>query len=408
VIWRSVQGIAAAFLVPGSLAIISASFEESSRGKAIGTWSGFTAITMALGPVLGGYLIEHVSWRWVFFINLPLAALVIVISLRHVPESRSANSQQIDWLGATVGTLGLTGLIYGFVESAHLGWGSPRIIGSLILGLFALVLFVFIEMRVTAPMVPLDLFKRRAFAGANLLTLFLYSALGAFFFLFPLNLIQIQKYSATATGAAGLPMIVLMFSLSRWSGGLVARYGSKLPLVVGPLIAAAGFLLFAIPSLSSNYWNTFFPAFVVLGLGMAISVAPLTTTVMGSVEQDRAGTASGINNAVARVAGVLAIAVLGAVMVSAFAYSLRASVGHLRLDSKTSQVLESNVNKLGALEVPANQDKPTKETIRTAIAQAFVVGFRIVILICAGLALLSSLVAWRMIPSRTAEMANSA
>jgi EmrB/QacA subfamily drug resistance transporter len=405
VIWRSVQGIAAAFLVPGSLAIISASFEESSRGKAIGTWSGFTAITMALGPVLGGYLIEHVSWRWVFFINLPLAALVIVISLRHVPESRSANSRKIDWRGAIVGTLGLTGLVYGFVESAHLGWGNPRIVGSIIFGLVALALFVFIEMRVAAPMVPVDLFKRRAFAGANLLTLFLYSALGSFFFLFPLNLIQIQKYSATATGAAGLPLILLMFSLSRWSGGLVARYGPRLPLLVGPIIAAAGFLLFAVPSLNTNYWTTFFPGFVVLGLGMSISVAPLTTTVMGSVEQDRAGTASGINNAVARVAGVLAIAVLGSVIVAAFAYSLRTSVDHLRLDSKAIQVLESNVNKLGALDVPASQDQPTRETIRTAIAQAFIFGFRIVMFICAGLAILSSLVAWRMIPSRTAEMA---
>ncbi len=407
VIWRSIQGIAAAFLVPGSLAIIGASFGESSRGQAIGTWSGFTAMTTALGPVLGGWLIEHVSWRWVFFINLPIAVLVVVISRRCVPESRNGNPRQIDWLGALVGTLGLTGLVYGFVESAHLGWANPRIVGSLIFGLAALVSFVFIEMRVAAPMVPLDLFKRRAFAGANLLTLFLYAALGAFFFLFPMNLIQIQKYSATATGAAGLPMILLMFSLSRWSGGLVARYGPRLPLLVGPITAAAGFLLFAIPSQSPNYWTTFFPGFVVLGLGISISVAPVTTTVMGSVEQDRAGTASGINNAVARVAGVLAIAVLGSVMVTTFAHSLRASVDHLRLDYKTSQGLESNVHKLGALEVPASQDKQTKETIRSTIAQSFVFGFRIVMYICAGLALLSSLVAWRMIPSRAAEMANT-
>ena len=203
---------------------------------------------------------------------------------------------------------------------------------------------------------PPKLFQSGSFSGANLLTLFLYSALGIFFFLFPLNLIQIQKYSATATGAAALPMILLMFLLSRWSGGLLNRYGPKIPLIVGPLISAVAFLLFAVPDVRARYWTAFFPAFVVLGLGMAISVAPLTTVVMNSVEQERAGTASGINNAVARVASVLAVAVLGVVMAAAFTHSLRHSLDGLHLNAGVVQQLESNVAKLGSLGAPSGVD----------------------------------------------------
>jgi EmrB/QacA subfamily drug resistance transporter len=399
VAWRCVQGIGAAFLVPGSLAIISASFDEKSRGQAIGTWSGFTAITTAIGPVLGGWLIEHASWHWIFYINVPLAAITIAISLRHVPESRNSSAKGIDWLGAFVATVGLAGLVYGFLESAILGWSRVRVFGSLIVGFASLILFVLIEKRIASPMVPLKLFKSRMFSGANLLTLFLYSALGIFFFLFPLNFIQVQKYSATATGAASLPMILIMFSLSRWSGGLVGRYGARTPLIVGPLIAAAGFLLFAVPSVGGVYWTTFFPAFIVLGLGMAISVPPLTTVVMGSVEQNHAGTASGINNAVARVAGVLAIAVFGVVIVGVFNHRLRQLVASLRLAPAILQEIQSGVVKLGGLPVPANLDPATSATIQTNVAQAFVFGFRVIALICAGLSVMSSGVAARMLGS---------
>src|SRR6266705_3035262 len=292
VIARSVQGVGAAFLVPGSLAIISACFDEQARGRAIGTWSGFTAITTAAGPVLGGWLIEHASWRWAFFINVPLAVAVVTISLRHIPESRNATAGHVDWPGALVATVGLGGLVYGFIESVSLGWGHPLVFGSLIAGCACLIGFAFVEARISSPMVPLTLFESRSFSGANLLTLFLYSAIGIFFFLFPMNLIQVQGYSATATGAAILPLILLMFSLSRWSGGLVARYGSRGPLIFGPLIAAVGFGLFAVPSIGDSYWKGFFPAMIVLGFGMAVTVAPLTTVVMSSVDQDHAGTAS--------------------------------------------------------------------------------------------------------------------
>src|SRR5262249_1219177 len=353
-------------------AIISASFDEKSRGQAIGTWSGFTAITSALGPVLGGWLIEHVSWHWVFLINLPIAALVIAISAWHVPESRSSQARTVDWPGATSATLALAGLVYGFLESVTLGWRDPRVLATLFAGFTCLAIFLFVEKHVATPMVPFELFRSSAFSGANLLTLFLYAALGIFFFLFPLNLIQVHRYSATATGAAALPMILLMFFLSRWSGGLVGHYGPRAPLIIGPLIAAAGFLLFAKASVKANYWTALFPAFLVLGLGMAVSVAPLTTAVMSSVEQDRAGTASGINNAVARVAGVLAVAILGVVMVAAFVHSLRESLATQRLDPSIVHNLEANATRLGGLDAPSNQDPKTAATIRTAVAQSFV------------------------------------
>src|SRR6202171_3873835 len=328
IIARSIQGVGAALLVPGSLAIISTSFDETSRGRAIGTWSGFTAITAAIGPVLGGGLVQHASWRWVFFINLPLAAAVIAISLWSIPESRKATAGRVDWLAAILATVGLGGLVYGFIDSVNLGWTNPLVFGSLVVGVGCLITFGFAEAHGHSPVLPLALFKSRSFSGANLLTMFLYAAIGIFFFLFPLNLIQVQGYSTTAAGAAVLPLILLMFFLSSWSGGLVTRYGPRRPLIVGSAITALGFVLFAALPAGFGYWKSLLPAIVVLGGGMAVTVAPLTTVVMNSVDQDRVGTASGINNAVARVAGVLAIAVLGMVLVKAFSYRLDNSMAH--------------------------------------------------------------------------------
>jgi EmrB/QacA subfamily drug resistance transporter len=406
VIARAVQGVGAAFLVPGSLAIISASFAEAERGRAIGTWSGSTAITTAIGPVLGGWLIQHASWRWAFFINLPLAAAVITISLAQVPESRSTAPKGVDWLGAVIVTIGLGGLVFSLIESAPLGWSNPLVFAPLIIGAACLLIFSFVEARVAAPMVPLELFQSRPFSGANLLTLFLYAAIGIFFFLFPLDLIQVQGYSATATGAASLPSILLLFLLSRWSGGLVARYGPRPPLIVGPLITATGFVLFAIPAVGGSYWSTFFPAFVVLGFGMAVSVAPLTTVVMSAVDQDRAGTASGINNAVARIAGLLAIAVLGSVMVRSFSTRLDRDLARLPIPPEEMKNLESNYIKLAALEIPASLDSNRFTEVKASVDDAFVHAFRLVMLICAGLAVASAIQAWWLIEAKAGSSAS--
>jgi EmrB/QacA subfamily drug resistance transporter len=398
IIARSIQGVGAALLVPGSLAIISTSFDDKTRGQAIGTWSGFTAITTAIGPVLGGWLVEHASWRWVFFINLPLAAAVIAISLWSIPEVRNVTGEGVDWLGTILATLGLAGLVYGLIDSVNLGWKSPLVFGSLVVGCGCLLAFVLVEVRIAAPMLPPALFKSRSFTGANLLTLSLYAAIGIFFFLFPLNLIQVQGYSTTAAGAAILPLILLMFFLSRWSGGLVAHYGAKPPLIIGPFIAALGFVLFAVPSVGGSYWITFFPAIIVLGFGMAVTIAPLTTVVMNSVSQDQAGSASGINNAVARVAGVLAIAVLGIVMVSALSSRLNRSLSHFALPPNVVREIQANESKLAGMQVPASLDPSTTNAVEESIANAFVFGFRTVMLICAGLSLISAAVGWLVIP----------
>jgi EmrB/QacA subfamily drug resistance transporter len=388
---RAVQGVGGALLVPGSLALISASFPEAERGKAIGTWSGFSAITTAIGPVLGGWLVEHWSWRAAFFLNIPLAAAVLLIAIWKVPESREKNHEgRLDWMGAALATVGLGGVVYGLIESSRLGFRNPLVLLTLIGGAVCLVLFVFNEARVKNPMTPLKLFRSRDFAGANVLTLFLYAALGGTFFFFTLNLIQIQGYSATAAGAALLPFVVLLFSLSRWSGGLVERFGARLPLTVGPIIAAVGFALFAVPSISPSYWTSFFPAVMVLGLGMAISVAPLTTTVMSAVGEEQAGVASGINNAVSRTAGLLAIAVFGVVMLYAFSQTLARRMNEIQLDDQLKHSLYDQRVKLAGIEMPATADSMTREKIKGAVADSFISGFRLIMFASAALALASA------------------
>jgi len=402
---RALQGIGAAFLVPGSLALISSSFDEKERGRAIGTWSGATAITTAIGPVLGGWLIEHLSWRWAFFLNLPLAIAVMLTSLWCVPESSSRQRGRIDGFGAIAATLSLSGLTFAFIESTRLGWRHPLVLISLVAGIAGVIEFHRVEATVASPMVPLSLFRSRAFTGANLLTFSLYAATGIFFFLLPLNLIQVQDYSATKAGAAILPLILIMFLLSRWSGGLVSRYGARLPLIAGPTIAAFGFLLCSVPSVGGSYWGTFFPALVVLGLGMAVSVAPLTTVVMQAVDQDRVGTASGINNAVARVAALLAIAVLGVVMVAAFRDQLNRQLAAVAMPALVRIDLQSNASKLAALKPPSGVEPAMASAIDSAIAGAFVFSFRLVMWICAALALASAAVAIRMIPAPSVAQA---
>jgi len=394
---RAIQGIGGALLVPGSLAIISASFPEQDRGRAIGTWSGSTAITTALGPVIGGWLIQHVSWRAIFFLNLPLALIVVFLVFRFVPESRDEESGRVDLLGAALATISLGAIVYGLIESSTLGFSSASVIIALSGGTLCFVTFILVEARIASPMMPLKLFRARDFAGANLLTLFLYAALGGTLFFLPLNLIQVQHYTPTAAGAALLPFILIMFLLSRWSGGLIKRYGSRLPLVVGPLIASIGFALLMRPGIGGSYWKTFFPAIVVLGIGMAISVAPLTTTVMNSVKASHAGIASGINNAVSRTAGLFAIAVLGVIMFSVFNSCLDERLDQMPVTPDLRHTLDAERIKLAAMEIPASANEELRTSLEVTIDECFVAGFRRVSLIGTASALASSATAFVML-----------
>ena len=411
IVARAVQGLGGALLVPGSLALISSSFDEEKRGKAIGTWSGFSAITTAIGPVLGGWLVEHLSWRAAFFLNLPLAVAVLAISLWKVPESSEKTHRgSLDWIGSALATIGLGGLVYGLIESPRLGFSNPLVLLTLIGGVVLLTLFIVNEARAKNPMVPLRLFRSRNFSGANLLTLFLYSALSGTFFFFTLNLIQIQGYSATAAGASLLPFVVLMFSLSRWSGGLIDRFGARLPLTIGPITAAVGFALFAVPSIGGSYWTSFFPAVIVLGLGMAISVAPLTTTVMTAVGEEQAGVASGINNAVSRTAGLLAIAVFGVMMLHTFSQTLASRMNELQLDERVKHSVYDERVKLAGIEIPSEIDSAAREQLKAAVAISFVRGFRVIMFTAAALAVASAASSWLFIrksrPARSQQQRN--
>jgi predicted MFS family arabinose efflux permease len=319
--------------------------------------------------------------------------VVLWIVFQHVPESRDPDARALDIPGAVLATLGLGGVVFGLIESQAGGFSDPLVLLSLALGATALVAFVLVERRVQEPMMPLSLFRSRNFSGANLLTLFLYAGLGGALYFLPFNLIQVHGYSATAAGSAFLPFVVITFILSRWAGGLVGRYGAKLPLVIGPTIAAAGFVLFALPGTGGSYWTTFFLAIVVMGLGMALVIAPLTTTVMNSVSGRHSGLASGVNNAVSRTGSLLAIPVLGIFVFTTFSADLDARTAELDLPQAARQQLEAEKVDLGGAEVPQGLDGGTATAVERVVDEAFVASFRIAMLVAAGLALASAVAA---------------
>jgi EmrB/QacA subfamily drug resistance transporter len=387
VIARAVQGLGGALLIPGSLAIIASSFTGEARGKAIGTWSGLSAVSTAVGPLLGGWLVDHISWRGVFFINVPLAVIVLLLLFKHVPESRDEGATgSLDWLGAALAATGLGAFVFGLIEANNRGFGDMLVVASLGMGVILLAAFIIAESRASSPMMPLSLFRSRNFSGANLLTLLLYAALNGMFFFLGFNLIQVQGYSATATGAATLPFIILISTLSRWAGRLTGRFGARLPMVVGPLVAAAGFALLAFTGVGGSYWTSFLPPITLVGLGMAITIAPLTSTVMNAVGERQAGTASGINNAVSWLSGLLVIAVLGLTAVGIFSNSLRARFEGAHTPGAVSRSVMAQRSKLAAIELPASLSGNERAAVHRMIADSFIDAFRAAMLTCAGLA----------------------
>jgi EmrB/QacA subfamily drug resistance transporter len=397
IVARAVQGLGGALLIPNSLALLGASIPPDRRGRAIGKWSALSAAAAGVGPVLGGWLIQVASWRWVFWINVPIAAATLIITRRWVPESRDPKARHLDLPGAALATLGLGGLVFGLLESPRLGFGDPAILIGLVGGVLMLGAFVRVEERSHEPMVPLDLFRSRTFTGANILTLLLYAALGGTFFFLPFNLIQVHHYSPSAAGAAMFPLIVLMTLLSGRSGRMADRYGVRRFLTFGPLIAGAGFALLAVPDTGGSYWTTFFPGMVVLGLGISATVAPLTTTVMTCFGPERAGVASGINNAVSRTAALLAIAVFGIIAYSRFGSSLSQALSRLGVPSEIRAMLWRERGKLAALPIPQSVPPHLRRGLEQAVDAAFVDAFRAIMLSAAGLAAGAALVAWLMI-----------
>jgi len=394
VVARAVQGVGAAFLVPGSLALISASFAENERGRAIGTWSGLSAMTTAFGPVPGCWLIDHASWRWAFFLNLPIALATLVLLYRHVPESRDdAARGRLDLPSAALATLGLFGVVFALTESSRAAGREALLWTALALGAASLGAFFVLEARTATPMLPLGLFRARRFSGANLLTFWLYGALAILFLALPLDLIDVQGWSATAAGASLLPFIGIMVALSRWSGGLLDRLGARVPLVVGPSIAGVGFALFTGPGVGGTYWTTFFPPMIVLGVGMAITVAPLTTTVMSAVTQERAGIASGVNNAVSRVAGLLAIALMAIPMVHVFTARMESGLAAGAMRPAIVSSMHAQAERLAAAQPPQGATPAESAAVHRIVADAFVAAFRWLAWAAAALAWLSALTA---------------
>jgi EmrB/QacA subfamily drug resistance transporter len=404
---RAAQGVGAALLIPCSLAIIGASFDETERGKAIGTWAGFSAISAAIGPLLGGWIVDHFTWRLIFLINPFVALPAIWIVLRHVPESRDpASSPGLDWLGALLAFAGLGSLVFGLVASSDLGWRDSKVVASIVAGLLLLVAFVFAERHSPAPMMPLDLFRSRTFSGVNLLTLLLYAALGGAFFFLPFDLIQVHGYSATLAGAVFLPFTIIMGGLSRWSGGLLDRFGARLPLVVGPAIAARGLALLALSPGGWPYWAAFLLPIAVLGLGMAVAVAPLTTSVINAVPAHRAGVASGVNNAVASVASLLAVALLGAVALSDFNRGLDHHLATHTVSFEVGRAVEAARGKFviepALAAVQGDDRRLTERIVRDALAESI----RLAMLLAATLALAGAVCAALTIaPTATGRVA---
>jgi EmrB/QacA subfamily drug resistance transporter len=308
---RALQGVGGALLTPGSLAIIEASFRREDRAPAIGAWSGLGGVTAAIGPFLGGWLVQAATWRLIFLINLPLAVLVVWVSVRHVPESRDPGATgRLDWAGAGLAALGLAGVVYALTDGPGQGWTSPRILGAGLVGVAALVGFLLWERYTPAPMLPLDIFASRQFSAANAVTFVVYGALGGSLFLLPIQLQRVVGYSPVASGVALVPITVLMLLLSARAGRLASRIGPRLPMTLGPLGVAAGLALFTRVGPGAGYLTDILPASLVYGLGLTLTVAPLTSTVLAAAPAEHAGIASAVNNDVARTAGLLAVAVL--------------------------------------------------------------------------------------------------
>ena len=391
---RLVQGLGGALLVPTSLALIGAHFDDHERARAVGTWAGASALTTAIGPVLGGWLVDQWGWPAVFWLMPPLAAIAFSVALWRVPGDNPRSEGSLDYAGALLLAASLGLLIYALVEGGSRSTSATLFALSVLLGLA----FLRLERRLRAPMMPPNLFRSRSFSGANLMTLLLYCALSGALYFLPFNLIQVQGYSAVAAGAAFLPFTVIMGFGSTFAGGLLGRFDPRAILTLGPMITAAGFFALAVPGTHAEFATGFLPAIVIIGVGMTLCVTPLTTVVLDSVGERQTGTASGINNTAARIAGVLAVAVLTSVAVAAFSSELEPGLRRADVPAVVAQEVLDDASDLAELKPPIGASAAVADAVHAVVARSYVATFRLLVIICGVLAALSGLIAWFFIP----------
>jgi EmrB/QacA subfamily drug resistance transporter len=410
IVFRIVQGVGGALMIPGSLSLISSSINAKERGKAIGTWSAVTTIVTMGGPVLGGALGDAGLWRFIFFINIPIGLAALIILWRHVKESKEEGTDSaLDFPGAVTLALGLASLTFGFLRIPAIGFNNWQVVSSLGSGLLLMTAFIFIEKKSQHPMMPLVLFANRTFSGINLLSFFLYAGLGAGMLFLSLNLVQAQGYSQLQSGFTFLPFTILVVFIARFAGRLGDKYGPRLLLIAGPVAAGAGLLLLSFVKQTegpSHYWTTFFPGIVLFGLGMSFTVAPLTATVMGSVSNHLSGTASGINNAMTRIANVFANAVFGALAVFFFSGGVKDQINHLPLTEKERIAVVAEAVNLGNAKAPAGMNTTEKTLIEKSYRVSFIDVFSKMMRLAAGLCLLGVLISFPLIKNSTGKKDN--
>ncbi|HSW96680.1 MAG TPA: MFS transporter [Candidatus Saccharimonadales bacterium] len=392
-IFRGLQGVGGALMVPGSLSIINTSFSESIRGRVIGLWSGFAGGIAALGPFVGGWLVQSYGWPFIFYINIPIGLIALLIALTHVPESHNKEATKLDRAGAVFIFLSLVGITYGLISISNLGWQNPLIAVSLLGGIVSFILFYITERRVKEPLVPFTIFTSSLVTGANIATFFLYFALSGVIFFLVLNFQQIQHYSPILAGLGLMPTILLITFLSGVGGTIADKLGPRIPMIVGPLLVALGMTFFIFSGRNANYVLQYLPGLILFGLGMSFVIAPLTKSAL-AVDEKYAGAASGVNNAIARIAGLLAVAVLGLIVLSLFEGHLRKDIAASSMNITEKQQIIAQESKLGGITIPKSFTPQSFVIAKRSIEEAFIFGFRWAMSITAFLALVSSAVAF--------------
>jgi len=403
ILFRGLQGIGGVLMIPGSLSIISAVFSKEEKGKAIGTWSAATTIVTICGPVLGGALADLGLWRLIFFINVPLGLFSLYALHVKVPESKEPDAEKIDWGGALLLTASLACLTFGFLEMPELGFSHLIVWTTLILGLFLFVGFLVYETRVSEPMIPLDLFRNKTFSGVNLQSFFLYAGLGGMMLFLSLNIIQIQKYSQLQAGLTFMPFSILMVLVGRKMGALTDKYGARRFLIFGPLMTGVGMFWLSTIGITngpSDYWTTYFPPFLLFAGGMAITVVPLTTAVMGSVSDAKAGIASGINNSVTRISGTFINAILGAIVIFMFRNNVANQISSLEVSANEKELILLATEQLGESTASSTLSLSLQNQVNAIYDVGFVQVYQAVGFLCGTLAIVASILAVVMIEGK--------